>query len=44
MCEKYRDQINSFEKKERELVKDIETVRKQIEQAEKTVRELTAII
>ena len=41
LCDKYRDQINSEAKKEREMTKEIETVlRKQIEEGDKKVREL----
>ena len=45
LCDKYRDQITSETKKEREMTKEIETViRKQIEEGDRRVRELTQII
>jgi hypothetical protein len=45
LCDKYRDQINAETKKEREMVKEIDTVlRKQIEDGDKLVRELIQII
>jgi hypothetical protein len=45
LCDKYRDQINAETKKEREMVKEIDTIlRKQIEDGDKLVRDLIQII
>ena len=44
LCDKHRDAITSSERKERELLKEIEQVRKQIDEGEKRVRELTLVI
>ena len=44
LCEKHRDTIISSEKKSRELVKEIDQAKKQIEEGESKVRELTLAI
>ena len=44
MVEKNREAVGSSEKKERELQKEIESVRKQVEVGERRVKELSQII
>jgi chaperonin cofactor prefoldin len=44
LIDKNRDLIQALEKKERELLKELETVRKQVTEGDARVRELSSII
>ncbi len=44
LAEKNREQIGASERKERELLKEIEAVRGQLKQGEKRARELGTVI